>query len=520
MLLARAVARQREMALRVSLGATRFRLMRQMLTESLLLSATGSMLGIYVAFWGAKALLRIISSGQRILQLPPRLEIDVHPDVHVLLFTAGVALLTGVLFGGAPAWSAFASGPSPSLREIGRGGETRFQQLFGKSLVVAQVALSVVLLSAAGMFVGHLWNLQHLDLGFRRDHVLLVTLDPKRSDYKGEQLSRLYQELLGRLETIPGVRSATLVGATPISGAGASSFANVEGHPEKPEDRRYVSLNWVAPKYFQTLGTPFLAGRDFNLQDQGGPRVAIVNQAMARYYFADGNPIGKHFWLDRDWKGYGPDKLYEIVGMVGDAKYYEIGEATPRTIYFNAFQEGQAPSHFVLWTNVNPPAIAPEVRRVVREAAKTIQVAEVTTLADQVNSSIVPERLIATLSAFFGALGSLLAAIGLYGLLAFTVARRINEIGVRMALGAQAADVRRMVMMAGLWWLAMGIGIGVSASLGLGRILQNRIWGINSADPLTLATVALILTATGLVACYIPARRATKVDPMVALRYE
>jgi predicted permease len=294
----------------------------------------------------------------------------------------------------------------------------------------------------------------------------------------------------------------------------------VEGHPEKPEDRRYVSLNWVAPKYFQTLGTPLLAGRDFNDQDQGGPRVAIVNQAMARYYFADGNPIGKHFWLDRDWKGFGPDKTYEIVGMVGDAKYYDIGEATPRTIYFNTFQEGQASSHFVLWTSVDPTAVAPEARRVVREAAKTIQVAQVTTLADQVDASIVPERLIATLSGSFGALGSLLAVIGLYGLLAYTVARRINEIGIRIALGAQAADVRWMVMMAGLWWLAIGIGIGVSVSLALGRILQNRIWGINSADPLTLAAVALILTTVGLVACYIPARRATKVDPMVALRYE
>ena len=520
MLLARAVARQREMALRISLGAGRFRLVRQLLTESLLLSAAGSLLGVFLAYLGAKSILRIITSGRRIVELPAHLEIDVHPDVHVLLFAAGVALLTGVLFGLAPAWTAFASAPSASLREIGTAGGTRLQRLFGKSLVVAQVALSVVLLSAAGLFVGHLWNLQHLNLGFRRDHVLLVTLDPRRSEYKDEQLSRLYQELLGRMEALPGVRSATLSGATPISGAGASSFANVEGHPEKPEDRRYVSLNWVAPKYFQTLGTPLLAGRDFNYQDQGGPRVAIVNQAMARYYFADGNPIGKHFWLDRDWKGFGPDKTYEIVGMVGDAKYYDIGEATPRTIYFNAFQEGRAPSHFALWTSVDPTVVAPEVRRVVREAAKTIQVAQVTNLADQVDASIVPERLIATLSGSFGALGALLAVIGLYGLLAYTVARRASEIGIRMALGAQAADVRRMVMMAGLWWLAIGIGIGVSVSFAFGRILQNRIWGINSADPMTLAAVALLLAAVGLVACYIPARRATKVDPLVALRYE
>ena len=313
------------------------------------------------------------------------------PDGHVLLFTAGVALLTGVLFGLAPAWNAFASAPVSALREMGRAGETRSRRLFGKGLVVAQVTLSVVLLSAAGLFVRHLSNLRNLDLGFQRDHVLLVTLDPARSGYSREQLSRPYQELLGRLEAIPGVRSATISGATPISGAGASRFITVAGHQERPEDRRYVSLNWVAPKYFETLGTPFLAGRDFNFQDQGRSRVAIVNQAMARYYFADGNPIGKHVKLDGD------DKPYEIVGMVGDAKYFEIREAAPRTIYFNMFQEGQVFSQFALRTYINPASVVPEVRRTVRESLKTIPVERVTTLADQVDASIVSERLIATI---------------------------------------------------------------------------------------------------------------------------
>ena len=520
MLLARAAARQREMALRASLGAGRWRLMRQVLTESLLLSVAGGMLGIVFAYWGASVLMRMITSGRRIVELPPHLAIDVSPDANVLLFTAGIALFTGLLFGLAPAWNAFSSSPARSLREVGRTGGGRFQRLFGKSLVVAQVSLSVVLLSAAGLFVGHLWNLQHRGLGFRRDHVLLVTLDPKRSGLEGEQLSRLDQDLLGRMQSIPGVRSATMCSSTPISGSGAASFANVEGHPERPEDRRYVVLNWVAPNYFETLGTPFLAGRDFTLQDQSGSRVAIVNQAFARYYFADGNPIGKHFWLDKDWKGFGPDKNYEIVGLVGNAKYDEIDEPTQRTIYFHAFQDGYAPSQIALWTTINPAAVAPEVRRVVGEAAKSIQVSEVTTLADQVDASIVPERLIAMLSGSFGALGSLLAVIGLYGLLAYTVARRVNEIGIRMALGARASDVRWMVMMSGLRWLLTGLVIGASASFALGRVLQNRIWGINAADPMILTAVAVILTVVGLVACYLPARRATKVDPMVALRYE
>jgi predicted permease len=520
LLLARAATRQREMALRVSLGAGRFRLMRQVLTESLLLSIVGGLLGIVFAYWGATGLMRMITSGRRIVELPPHLSLDVNPDAHVLLFTAGIALFTGLLFGLAPAWSVFASTPASSLREMGSTGGTRFQRLLGKTLVVAQVAFSVVLLSAAGLLVGHLWNLQHRDLGFRRDHVLLVTLDAKRSELKGEQLSRLYQDLLGRMEAIPGVRSATMSSITPISGSGAASFANVEGHPERLQDRRYVGLNWVAPKYFATLGTPLLAGRDFTVQDQSGGRVAIVNQSFARYYFADSNPIGKHFWLDKDWKGFGPDLTYEIVGIVGDANYTDIDEVTPRTIYFHAFQDGYTPSQVSLWTSVNPAAVAPEVRRVVGETAKTIQVAQVTTLADQVDASIVPERLIATLSGSFGALGSLLAVIGLYGLLAYTVARRVNEIGIRMALGAQAADVRWMVMMAGLRWLLLGLIIGASVSFALGRVLQNRIWGINAANPTTFIAVAVILTVVGLIACYIPARRATKVDPMVALRYE
>ncbi|MGH9663277.1 MAG: ABC transporter permease, partial [Bryobacteraceae bacterium] len=308
LLLARAAARQREMALRVSLGAGRFRLVRQVLTESLLLSVTGAVPGVFLAYFGAGALVRLLLSGRSIIGMP-RVEIQVHPDWHVLLFTGAVALLTALLFGLAPAWSAFATVPASSLPETGRGGETRLRRLFGKSLVVAQVALSVGMLSAAGLFAGHLSNLKHIDLGFRRDHVLLVTLDPTGSGYEGERLSRAYEELLRRLEAIPGVRSATISAPTPISGAAASRFVTVEGHPERPEDRRYISVSWVAPKYFETLGTPLLAGREFSFADRGRPRAAIVNQAMARYYFGGGSSIGKYFTFD------GESQPYEIVGV-------------------------------------------------------------------------------------------------------------------------------------------------------------------------------------------------------------
>ncbi len=520
MLLARATARQREMAVRACLGAGRFRLVRQVLTESLLLSVAGSLFGIFLAFFGAGALVRIITSGRPIVGLPPHLEIQVRPDVHVLLFTVGIALLTGVLFGLAPAWSAYVSAPATSLREVGRAGQTKFQRLFGRSLVVAQVGLSMVLLSAAGLFIGHLVNLEHVDLGFRRDHLLLVTLDPAHSGYKDDQLSRLYQDLLERLETLPGVRSATISAPTPISGGGASSFVTVPGFQERPEDRRYVSLAWIAPKYFETLGTPLLAGREFTFQDQTSPHVAIINQKMAQYYFGHENPIGRHFTIDRDWKNLG-DAPYEIVGVVGDEHYYEIREAAPRTIYLPALQEGRSSANdFILRTGVAPTAVAGEVRRAVREVLKSVRVARVTTMAEQVDASIVPERVIALLSGFFGALGALLAALGLYGLLAYAVARRTNEIGIRMALGASRSKVTWMVLRDALVMVSGGLAIGAPAAFWTKSLAASLVPGlsIHSNLPIAFAAAGMLVVALG--ASLIPTRRAAKVDPMEALRYE
>jgi predicted permease len=517
LLLARGASRSGEMAVRVSLGAGRLRLVRQVLTESLMLSAAGSLLGIGFAYFGARALVRIMTSGRQIIGLPQPFEIDVQPDAHVLLFSVAIALLTGVLFGLAPAWAAFTSRPASPLRESGRAGETRLRRLFGKALVVAQVAWSVALLSAAGLFVRNLANLRHVDLGFRRDHVLLGTLDPSRGGYNDEQLSGAYQELLARFQAIPGVRSASLCAPTPLSGAGASGFVSVQGFEEKPEDRRYISLSWVAPKYFETLGTPLLAGRDFKIGDS---QAAIVNLALARYYFAGGDPIGKHITLDHA-TGTREPRSYEIVGMVADAKYYEIREPTPRTIYLPAFQDGGVlAQNFVLRTNVDPTAVMGDVRRTVGAVLKTVPVARITALSDQVDATIVTERLIAALSELFGGLGSLLAAIGLYGLLAYTVARRIREIGIRMALGATPANVNRMIFGEALGMVLAGLALGVPLALWGKSFVAILMHDLPQDSVAPIAFGALGMIAITFMAAYGPARRAARVDPMEALRHE
>jgi predicted permease len=360
-------------------------------------------------------------------------------------------------------------------------------------------------------------------VGFERDHVVLVTLDPARSGLKRQQLAGLYRDLLARLEAIPGVRSATLCGPTPVSGAGASRFVSVEGYPEKPEERRYVSLAWVAPKYFQTLGTPLLAGRDFSFQDQDRPRVAIINQTMARYYFGGSDPIGKRITIDQDprtggW--YGDGQPYEVVGVVADAKYYDPGEDTHRTLYFNAFQENRVQPHFALRTSVPPSSVVSGVRATVSEGLKGITVERVTTMAAQVDASLVPERLVALISGTFGALGATLAAIGLYGLLAYTVARRRNEIGIRMALGATRGDVSRIVLGSALRMAVAGLALGVPVAMWGRSLAANLIEGLPLDSPVSLAFGVVAIIGVALIAAYFPVRRATRVDPMAALRYE
>ncbi len=519
MLLARSAGRQREIAVRVGLGASRGHLLRQMLTESVLLSFAGAVFGTFFAYFGTSVLVGIMASSRAF----EHIEIQVQPDLHLLLFTLGITLLTGLLFGLAPAWQAFCFAPATHLRQTGKSGDTRFWSLFGKGLVATQVALSIFLVAAAAIFLNHLSRLRNFDLGFRSDHVLLVTLDLSHSPYKPAQLAALYQSVLARVEALPGVRSASISGCTPLEGCGTPGrYMFAEGHLERPDNRRRAGVTFVSPRYFETLRIPLIAGRDFTFQDAGRSRVAMINQAMARRYFPGVNPIGKHITVDKNSKPgwFGSDQPYEIVGLVGDVKAVELRDPPYPTVYFNMFQENQLMDEFELRTSGNPASLSASVRRIIRDTLKTLPIAPVTTLADQVDSNIVPERLIATLSQFFGVLGAALAGIGLYGLMAYTVARRTNEVGIRMALGATASDVSGLVLQDALKMVGSGLIAGVLLVLLSRPLIVSLVPDLKLDSASCLVVGAWAIIAVAVLAAYLPVRRAVRIDPMVALRHD
>jgi len=521
LLIARAAARQREIAVRVALGAGRGRLLQQLLTESLVLSTIAAAIGVVVAFAATRLLIGILTSGRPVIGLPQRLEIHVDADAHVLLFTIAMAVGTGLVFGLAPAWRVAAlqwqSGERTmidALRTAGVTTGTRTRRRAGDALVVAQVALSLVVLSAASLFVRHLATLRSDGVGFDADSVLLISLNAAGSGYDAAELSRRYEQLLARFTAIPGVRAATISGVTPIQGAGAARFARVEGVEEKPEDRRYISLNWIGPRYFETLRTPLVAGRDFTFDDARRSPVAIVNLAFARRYFGAATPaLGKHVTFDRE------TTVYEIVGVAGDAKYLSLHSPAPPMLYANAFQQPGS-SQFALRTTIAPSAVVNEARRAIQDVVKTVRVTRVTTLAEQVDASVVPERLMATLSSFFGGLGLLLAALGVYGLLAYTVARRTTEIGVRMALGATERDVVGMVLRMAALLSGLGIAIGLPLAFWSLRVAAAMLETTASATIVPTAFAGTVLAVVALAAAWLPARRASRIQPLEALRAE
>ncbi len=516
LLLARATARRREIAIRLAIGAGRARLVRQLLTESVLLSLVGAALGLVFATWAAHLLVGFFSGGRNPVWL------DLSLNWRILGFTAAVATLTGVVFGLAPAARATRVDAQAAMKASDRTiaeGQSRFT--LGKALVVGQITLSLLLVMGAGLLLGSFRKLATLDPGFRSDGVLLATLDLRKLDLPDEQLGPEQREILERLRAAPGVLSASAADITPISGAGWNGNISVDGFtPSGPRDDM-VFFNAVAPDFFATLRTPLLAGRDFSSTDRSGSApVAIVNESLARKFFGTKSPLGARIGLGNPVR---PEemKYVEVVGVVRDTKYGSLREESRELLYLPQAQEGAGPPELNVVLRADGPAdgLIPAVKAVSAEIDPRISL-RFTTLSAQLASSLSRERLLATLSGFFGALALLLAAVGLYGTISYRVARRRNEIGIRMALGAARGTVLRMVFGEIGVMVGAGLVLGVIAAVGVTRLIASFLYGLSPMDPVVLAASALALALTTIAAGAIPAWRATQVDPMTALREE
>jgi predicted permease len=510
LLLSRAAARQAEISLRQALGASRWRLVRQLLTESLLLAAIGGIAGIILAQWGVSLLV------SRLAATSP---LDVKPDASVLLFTLGISLFSGVLFGIAPALRATSTDLTSALKEKSSQGRKRRFNL-GSTLVVTQVALSLILLVGAGLFARSLIKLQQENLGFNRDNVLLVSVDTRLAGYKANELSAVYRQLHERLGALPNVSSVTIASYSPMQGSSTNSTVTVRGYtPAKDEDTA-VSDMMVGPNFSETLGVPLFMGRDIGLQDTPtSQKVAVVNQAFAQSYFHDQNPIGRRATFDEN-----SDKNdFEIVGVIGDSKYDSAKAKPDRTVFRPILQVQDQQTFanvFELRTAGDPLNLSAEVRAAIAQVNDKLPIGNITSLRVQTDDALKQEKLIAQLVSFFGLLGLLLSCVGLYGIMTHAVLRRTNEIGIRMALGAERRDIIWMVLKESLLLVAIGIVVGVPAALASARLISSQLFGLKPSDPTTLATAALLLTVVAALAGYLPARRASRVNPLVALRYE
>lgn len=512
LLLARGAARQREIAVRLALGAGAGRILRQLLTESLVLALIGGLAGIVVAWWGRDVLLALQPLGQRGLTL------DLSLDWRVLGFTTAVAAFTGVLFGIAPAWRAMRTDINAEFaggaRTLGAGSRSRL----AGGLMIAQVALSIVLLVGAGLFARTLVNLQRVDTGFNRSQLLLFSVDAMSAGRKREELAPFYRRVADRFAALPGVQSLTFSQMPVLSGSSWTSNAVLQGKPETPGKPDYVVMNGVDPAFFATYGMPLVSGRAFTERDDSAaPKVAIVNQAFARQHFGDGPAVGQRFGLGEHESA----ADYEIVGVVRDARSIRLNEE-PRPAAFLPYPQlrNSRAANFAIRTTGDPVALAPALRTAMREIDPTLPVFNIRTQEEQVGRMLASERLFAGLSAFFGLLALLLASIGLYGLLSYSVVRRTGEIGLRMALGALPESVLWMILRESLWLVAIGTAVGLGCAFGLTRLVASRLYGLSPADPATYGGVVLLLLAVATVASLIPARGAAKTDPMVALRNE
>jgi predicted permease len=513
LLLARAAARQKEIAIRLALGAGRLRLIRQLLTESVLLAVLGGLLGLLFAHRGADYLVSFIPQNGAPITL------HFSPDLRVLGFTVALSLLTGILFGLAPALRATGLDLNPVLKDDARGfGGGRSRLRLGRLLVVAQVAISLVLLIGAGLFVRSLQKLRGIDTGFDRNNILLFTINAYGTDYRDARLATLYRDLLERVSFIPGVRSASLSGYSPLSGSSQGRRIAVPGFAHQSEEDWSIGVNWVGPNYFETMGISLVAGRAFSTVDnERAPRVVVISESVARYYFPNVNPLGRRITVSQPPEG----GECEVVGVVKDAKFQSLRGENRRLVYLSHLQGPPWKlMTFALRTEGNPSGLIAAARNEVRAVGKDIPITEVKTLAAQIDETLAQERLVATLAGFFGLLALLLSCLGLYGIMAYAVARRTREIGIRMALGAQPGNVLWQVMRETLALVLIGVVTGLPAAMTAARLIPIPLFELTASDPLTIAMATALLIAVAGPAGYLPARRAARVDPLVALRSE
>jgi predicted permease len=512
LLLARAVARRKEIALRAAFGANRWRITRQLLTESLLLSLMGGALGLIAALWGVSLLVKAFQD-----LLPRASEIAI--DSGVIFFTLCLSIVTGLIFGLVPAIRASRVDLNETLKDHGgRFGSSPGRQRIRRAIVVAEIALALMLLAGAGLLIKSFWRLTSVDPGFQTENLLMLTLTPLNQKYRDrELLISLYDQISTQLTTLPGVTAASASSRLPLSGGDGNGQLTIEGREFQPSEAPAASFRRVLPNYFQTIGAPLRYGREFTAQDRGqGEFVVIINESMARRFWPNGEAIGKRIKV-------GPpagEPWLTIVGIVNDIKNIGL-EAGPLLATYEPYaQRLRGTMNIVVRTTNDPLTMVSAVRERIRAIDRTVLIDNISTIEQRLSASVAVRRLNTTLIAIFAATAILLSAIGIYGLLTFEVAARRHEIGVRMALGAKPGDVLRMVVGEGMRMVGLGIAIGLGAALALARLISGLLFGVSAYDPLTYLAISLLLAAVAFVSCYAPARRATRVAPVIALREE